>query len=257
MIFVAAGTQDARQIIEQLLHEGHTVTASVVSDYGKILLRHHSHLTVIEQALDETELQKKLKDITADIFIDASHPYAVNISQTAMNVCAQLKIHYIRYERPTIALPIYDKLYTTASFAEAAQKAFELGNNVFLTTGSRHLSEFTALLNNKNQILTARILPVVESIQACMAVGILPKHIIAMQGPFSIGLNKAMYEQTGAQVVVMKNSGKLGGSDTKLTAAIKAGIFAVVIDRPPINYKNICTNYSAVNREIKKFYRNY
>ena len=89
-----------------------------------------------------------------------------------------------------------------------------------------------------------------ESLQACANAGILPKNIIAMQGPFSQELNKAMYRQAGAEVVVMKNSGRLGGSDTKLAAAIEAGIYAVVIDRPQIKYKNIITECNMLINKV-------
>ncbi|WP_196603378.1 precorrin-6A reductase [Pectinatus haikarae] len=252
MIFLAAGTQDGRQIAQLLLQNGYEVTASVVSGYGKILLSGHQKLTVIEQMLDEKAMQKILQDINAKIFVDASHPYAVNISQTAMRVCRQLGIYYLRYERPAISLPDYEKLYKTNSFEAAAKKAFELGRNVFLTTGSRHLTEFTAQIKSPEQTLTVRVLPAVESIQACINEGILLKHVIAMQGPFSKELNKSMYAHTKAEVVVMKNSGSLGGSDTKLSAAIEAGIFVVVIGRPPLEYDNIVTDSRLLIDKIKK-----
>lgn len=252
MIFLAAGTQDGRQIAHLLLQNGYKVTASVVSDYGKILLSKHPQLTVIEQMLDENALQNILQNAKIKIFVDASHPYAVNISQTAMKVCRKLGIYYLRYERPATALPNYAKLYETTSFEAAATKAFTLGNNVFLTTGSRHLTEFTTAMHSPDQTLTVRVLPAVESIQACIHAGILPKHIIAMQGPFSKELNKLMYMHTGAEVIVMKNSGKLGGSDTKLSAAIDAGISVVVISRPCLKYDNLITDSSLLIDKIKE-----
>lgn len=251
MIFLAAGTQDAREIALLLLEKGYEVTASVVSEYGKILLQEQKNLTVIEKMLDEKLLRECLQNSKVNIFIDASHPYAVNISKTAMQVCEELGIVYIRYERPITALPQYDKLYKVESFEAAAVKAFELGDNVFLTTGSRHLREFTDC-RKENQRLTARVLPALESVQACINEKISLKDIIAMQGPFSHALNKAMYAQTKAQVVVMKNSGKLGGTDTKITAAIEAGLALIVIDRPQIKYKNIFTDKEALLKKIEQ-----
>ena len=115
MIFLTAGTQDGRQIAEKLLQHGYKVTASVVSDYGRILLSQEDNLTVIERMLDEQALQKQLTASAVKIFVDASHPYAVNISRTAMKVCDKLGIYYIRYERPVTALPEYDKLYRVDS----------------------------------------------------------------------------------------------------------------------------------------------
>ena len=59
-----------------------------------------------------------------------------------------------------------------------------------------------------------------------------PKRIIAMQGPFSYEMNRTMFADTDADVVFMKNSGLVGGSDTKLQAAIDLGLHIIVIDRP-------------------------
>ena len=42
MIFVAAGTQDGRELAGALLQAGYDVTASVVSSYGEKLLKRGS-----------------------------------------------------------------------------------------------------------------------------------------------------------------------------------------------------------------------
>lgn len=252
MIFLAAGTQDAREIARLLLTHNYEVTASVVSDYGKILLSEEPQLTVIEQKLDAAAMHKVLKEKDIKIFVDASHPYAVNISAIAMQVCHQLGIYYIRYERPTVALPDYEKLCEVTSFTEAAEKAAQLGKNIFLTTGSRHLDEFKGLIGAPAYTVTARVLPVIESIEVCTQAGMLPKEIIAMQGPFSKELNEAMYQQKNSDVVIMKNSGRLGGSDTKLAAAIAMKIAVVVISRPKMKYEHLVTDKKELIDKVRE-----
>ena len=54
-------------------------------------------------------------------------------------------------------------------------------------------------------------------------------------------------------VVVMKNSGTLGGTETKLTAAIKLGLEIVIIDRPRIDYKNLTHDYDCVGTFVAKY----
>ena len=54
-----------------------------------------------------------------------------------------------------------------------------------------------------------------------------PKRIVAVQGPFSYDMNRIMFHDTKASVVVMKNSGLVGGADTKLQAAIDLGIHVI------------------------------
>ena len=51
-------------------------------------------------------------------------------------------IDYVRFERPEISLPYYDKLYHAKDEFEAAGMAGKLGKSVLLTTGSKTLSAF-------------------------------------------------------------------------------------------------------------------
>ena len=78
MIFVAAGTQDGRELTGLLLDAGHKVTASVVSHYGEQLLERcgSERLTVNDKPLDREALETYLRGHRATCFVDASHPYA-------------------------------------------------------------------------------------------------------------------------------------------------------------------------------------
>lgn len=49
-------------------------------------------------------------------------------------------------------------------------------------------------------------------------------------------MNLAMIHDYHADVMVTKNSGLIGGSDTKLKAAMDAGISVIVIDKPKANW---------------------
>ena len=84
----------------------------------------------------------------------------------------------------------------------------------------------------KNKTVWTRVLPTAEVLTMMEELGVSPKHIIAMQGPFSYDMNRIMFSDTKAEVVVMKNSGLVGGSDTKLKAAMNLGLHIIVIDRP-------------------------
>ena len=80
--------------------------------------------------------------------------------------------------------------------------------------------------------LFARVLPAVESLEICAECGIARSHIIAMQGPFSVGMNVEMLRQHQIRWLVTKNTGKTGGFPEKLRAAEIAGCGCVVIDQP-------------------------
>lgn len=245
MILVLAGTQDGREIVEYLLQKNYPVMASVVSDYGKALLS-DSPIKVSHRPLPENELKSLLKENKVDTIIDATHPYAINISTIAMRIAAELSLKYIRYERQVLPLPDYEKLFIVKNYHEAARKAAALGKNVFLTTGSRNLKAFSSADSLKQHNLIARVLPDAAVIQECISLGISPKQIIAMQGPFSHELNKELYKKYQTDVIVTKNSGFVGGTDTKLTAAIELGLPVVMIDRPIIKYPVTVMHYEEI-----------
>ena len=245
MIFVAAGTQDGRELAGALLQAGYEVTASVVSSYGEKLLKQYPRLIINDKPLDEEALEDYIRQHGVRLFVDASHPYAANVSENAMRACRAANIPYIRYERASVPVD-YDKAYPVESYEEAASTAARLGTTVFLTTGSRNLKAFVFSDVLKGHTIIARILPTAGVLKECEELGLTPKQIVALQGPFSEELNIALYRQYGADVVVTKNSGEIGGTDTKITAAKKLGLPVVMIDRPKLDYDVIAYTFEEV-----------
>ena len=245
MVFVIAGTEDGRELAGFLLNNGFEVTASVVSSYGKTLLSRYEGIKINDKKLDETELVELLFNDNVNILVDASHPYAVNVSQNAMTACHKANVPYIRYERESLPLT-YTNIYHVENYEEAALKAAQLGKNIFLTTGSRNLKTFVNSPALKDCNLIARILPTAEVLVECEKLGFNPKNIVAMQGPFSTELNIELFKHYNADVIISKDSGQIGGVDTKLTAAEKLNLPVVLIDRPKINYDNVVSNFDDV-----------
>lgn len=245
MIFVLAGTLDGRELAVRLAETGHKVMVSVISDYGRSLAAlpgicvHTGQLTTAGMQ----ELFVK-QGITA--VVDASHPYAVNGSLNAMAACEAAGIEYIRYERSEVCMPEYDGIHRVSDAAQAARLAADLGRVLFLTTGSRTLKIFKDEPQLRNCRLIARVLPQPEVIDECVSLGFSPGDIIAMQGPFSQELNAAMFKDCGADVIITKDSGTIGGADTKIAAAIELGLPIIVIGRPAIAYRNLCRTQQAV-----------
>ncbi len=247
MIFVAAGTQDGRELVGLLLGKGYEVTASVVSHYGEQLLAASAgkKLIINEKPLDEAALAAYIREHDIRCFVDASHPYAVHVSQNAMVACRSCHVPYIRYERSLTELT-YEKIQVVHSYEEAASSAAACGKRVFLTTGSRNLQKFTEAKVLRDAVLTARVLPTAEVIVLCEDLGLQPKQIVAMQGPFSAALNRELFRKYKADVIVTKNSGSIGGTDTKIMAAEELGLPVIVIDRPVLPYEHLVHRYEDV-----------
>ena len=248
-IFLIAGTEDGRKLAEFLLNCGFDITASVVSDYGRKLLETCAGVKINDKPLDCDELTMVLRDGNFDCLVDASHPYAKNASTNAISAAQAAQVFYVRYERAEIAFD-YEKIFRVDSYEAAALKARELGKNIFLTTGSRSLKIFVDLLKDCN--LTARVLPTADVLAQCETLGLTPKQIVAMQGAFSVELNAELFKHAGAEVIVTKNSGQIGGADTKIAAASLLNLPVVMIDRPKIAYPNLAATFDEVLKFLEE-----
>ena len=250
-----AGTEDGRKLAKFLSEKDYKITASVISDYGRKILEQCKNIEVNNKKLNSAELEKILREGDFKILVDASHPYAENVSANAITACEKAKIFYIRYERPEVEIT-YKKIYRVESYEQAAKISSELGKNIFLTTGSRNLKKFLSCEEIKNCNVTARILPTAEVLAECESLGLSPKQIIAIQGKFSVELNAELFKHAEAEVIVTKNSGEVGGADTKIQAAEILNLPVVVIDRPQINYPNLAKSFDEVLEEIENAIHN-
>ncbi len=235
MILVLSGTQDGREIVSALRQKGCQVMASTVTEYGKFLLQEKDDVLVIDGGLKPQDLEELIiiKGIT--IVVDATHPFAVQVSRMAVDICSSMKIHYVRYEREeTVLTPQKEGVVWADSFPEAAYKALEYQGNIFLTIGSNHLEEFCQVIPVER--LRTRVLPQSKVLAKCEKLGFHPSQIVALQGPFSLELNKELYLKYQAGVMVTKDSGKIGGTEAKVAAAMELGIPVIMVKRPAVLY---------------------
>jgi len=238
MILVLGGTLEGREIAGALAGEGHEVLVTVVSGYGAVMIPPDLAVEVLVKQLDAEEITDIITCRGIRLIIDATHPYARKITDTAWNTARLNDIPYIRYERPPVtAGKEDDMIYRAGSYEEAADLATGLGKTVFLAIGSRNLGPFVSPGREAGSRIVARVLPDAQVMEQCAAAGINPKDIIAVQGPFSLEMNMAMFREYGAEVLVTKDSGTTGGTDAKLEAAARMGIPVVIVTRP--EYKGI------------------
>lgn len=243
MILVLAGTREARIIVEVLQQAGQKVLATTVTEYGRQLLEENS--PVLEGGLTATSLVQLLKEQDIQLVVDATHPFAVQVSQLAVEVCQQVGVNYVRFEREETTLPsAHQDVKMVESFAAAAQLALEIVGNVFLTVGANHLETFCRYIPKER--LVVRVLPVLSSLTKCADLGIAPARIIAMQGPFSQELNVALFRQYQAGVIISKESGPTGGTDTKLEAARALGLPVILVQRPQVAYPQVVRSIEAL-----------
>ncbi|WGT40991.1 precorrin-6A reductase [Lysinibacillus sp. 1 U-2021] len=250
MIFMLAGTSDARDLALALQSAGYAVTATVVtesaaSSLADVGLPHLiGRLTAEEMATIMTEQGYQL-------VVDASHPFAEEASKNAMAAAEQAKIPYIRYERAHehYAHPL---ITVVKDYEEAAQLASEKRGVIMLTTGSKTLATFTRVLQGlENTRVIARMLPRLDNMEKCEALGVAQRDIVAIQGPFSKELNEALFRQYGVTLMITKESGKVGSVDEKLEAALACQIETILIARPNIQYGQQYSTFEEVLQAVE------
>ena len=108
---------------------------------------------------------------------------------------------------------------------EAVNYLLNTEGNILLTTGSKEISAFSELSNR----IFPRVLPSIDSINACISYGIPSKNIIELHGPFYTDLNEAIIKEFDCKYLVSKISGRSGGFDEKIEAAKNTGCIPVII----------------------------
>jgi precorrin-6A/cobalt-precorrin-6A reductase len=154
--------------------------------------------------------------------IDATHPFAAQMSAHAEHACREAGVPRLRLLRPPWVSVPGDRWIEVANFAEAAQRLPELGRRVFLTLGSRELEAFAQLdlWFLVRTIETPGVLPLPQG------------QWLAGRGPFAVEDELALLRTHAIDVLVTKASGG-GATYAKLVAARRAGLPVLMVRRPP------------------------
>lgn len=223
---VIYGTAEAKKIVS-LLEAGGVPTLTVVGyEYGG------GGEGVVRAGQAREWWDGFLREARVGCLVDASHPFASALSQTACQACTEAGVPFFRFFRPGIRLPDSPLIHTVAGFAEAAQVAASLGQTIFLTTGSGDLETFLGEKAVQGKRVVVRVLPEARLITRCRELGIMPRDIVGLQGPFSVRFNQAIFTAYGADVVVTREGGRASGTSSKIKAALNLGVPVVVVLRP-------------------------
>ena len=245
MIWIIGGTKDSRDFLEKIVKSTTGIIVTTATEYGGKLLENLPVKTLCKK-LTYSMMVDFAKENSIDKIVDLSHPYAMEVSQNAIDISKELQIEYFRFEREEISfLPQkyieFDNIESLVEYLEGVE------GNILVTLGSNNIPHFSELKNLKNFYF--RILPKWDMVKKCEDVGVLPKNIIAMQGPFSKNMNKAMIEQYDIKYLVTKQAGDTGGEREKIEAADEMGIDVVFLTRPKVEYPSC---YSDIDKLFKR-----
>ena len=229
-VILFAGTTEGRRIAEALKDKGLILHVSAATEYGETLIEPAGNIHVMHGRKNEEEMAAMIRETGADLVIDATHPYAAEVTKNLQEVCRELQTEYLRVIREEDHEDTSHCVFV-ADTEEAAAFLNSVQGNVLLTTGSKELPVYTKVADYAER-LYARILSLPDGVKQAAELGFTGRHLICMQGPFSEELNIAMLRAVDARYLVTKDTGAAGGFPEKIRAAKACGVTPVVIRRP-------------------------
>ena len=157
--------------------------------------------------------------------IDATHPFAAQMSANAVAACATTGTPLIALERAPWTPGEGDRWTHVTDIPAAVAALAGPPQRVFLAIGRQHLDPFAA------QPQHHYLLRLVDA-----PTGPLPlpqAQVIVARGPFDVAGDTALMQAHGTQIVVAKNAGGKGAV-AKIAAARTLGLPVIMIDRPMI-----------------------
>ncbi len=217
-LLLLAGTGDARRISEQL--QGQDVIASLAGATRKpdplpVKTRHGG----FGGADGFTDY---LTDNTITAVLDATHPYASEITARSAKICQAHGIPFLQFLRPGWTPEPGDN-WTEIAQEEDAAEHIKPGSTVFLGTGRQTLERFSNLVGCK--VICRQIDP---------PTGPFPfvgGEFLIGRPPFSIEDEMTLFQARQIEWLIVKNAGG-AASRTKLTAANRLGIPVLMLGRP-------------------------
>jgi precorrin-6A/cobalt-precorrin-6A reductase len=156
--------------------------------------------------------------------IDATHPFAAEMSRNAVEACADTGTPLIALERAPWTRVPGDSWIEVDDVAAAVAALPEAPARVFLAIGRQHIAPFAA---RPQHAYTLRFVDLPEAPLPFTA------DVIVSRGPFTLDGELEMMGARGINWIVARNSGG-DGARAKIDAARRLGLPVIMISRPQL-----------------------
>lgn len=154
--------------------------------------------------------------------IDATHPFAAQMSRNAVEAAAQADVPVLAFERPAWEPQPKDRWISVADIPAAVAALPTAPARIFLAIGRQHLVDFA---ERPEHHYLLRLVDAPERLPLPGA------DVIIATGPFSEAGDRALLQRHGIDLIVAKNAGGVGAR-AKLDAARALGLPVILINRP-------------------------
>ena len=139
-ILIFSGTTEGRELAEALCARQIDCVASVATEYGREVMRRQEHLVIREGRMSEPEMEELMRTGAFLAVVDATHPYAVEVTEHIKESAKKTNHPYLRLSRSTAAEREIAEhewmIHTVADTQECVELLSKLPGNILLTTGS-------------------------------------------------------------------------------------------------------------------------
>ncbi len=232
-ILLFGGTTEGRQLAMFMERMKIPCYVSVATEYGKEVLPAFQYCQVRNGRLNTEQMQDFITEYHINLILDATHPYAVDVTKNIQKVAKKNQINYKRIIRAA------NERTEQGIYFQSLDGLIDYINTkpqiTLVTTGSKELIHFKKV-GHYEKYIYARVLPIHKIIEECCQNGFPKEHIIGMQGPFSVEQNLNQLRECNAGYMVTKDTGREGGFPEKCQAAKLLGVKLLIIERPVEEY---------------------
>ena len=217
-VLILGGTGDARKMAARLVGDGHFVVSSMAGVTSSPVLPKGEVRVGGFGGVDG--LVDYITAETFDVVVDATHPFAAQISANCAAAAARCGLPFLVFERLAWQARVGDEWISARDVADAAGK-LEAGAVAFVTIGRKEIGTFAG--RSDVQVVARMIEP--PGIE-------VPERwrIVLARPPFSLEDEVRLMRDAEVSVLVSKNAG--GAGRAKLDAARALGLPVVMIERP-------------------------
>jgi precorrin-6A/cobalt-precorrin-6A reductase len=225
-LLLLGGTSDARRIAQRL----HERDSDVIYSLAGLVRQPQIDCRIVSGGFTPIGgLRQFIETEKVAAILDATHPYAQQMSDTAVTVARHYGIPVWRYQRPPWHAQSADDWHDFDSWQQLVPLLLSR-RSVFFSAGQLQqtfVDQLIGQLNhtNQRQALRTAIRPQIK----------LPQTMIWIEdiGPFDIDAERALFERFEVDTLVTKNSGG-DATAAKLTVAREQGLPVFLLSRPPL-----------------------
>jgi precorrin-6A/cobalt-precorrin-6A reductase len=157
--------------------------------------------------------------------IDATHPFAAEMSRHAVEACAAVRVPLVALERAPWTRRAGDNWIEVSDIAGAVAALPEQRARVFLAIGRQHIAPFA---ERPQHAYTLRFVDAPDG-----ALPLPDAEVIVSRGPFTLEGDRALMRSRDIEWLVARNSGG-NGARAKIDAARELGLPVIMIARPAL-----------------------